>query len=88
MPNRQTTTNPLEACRTPAVSLIPQSLLIDPVQRTWDAAGYTNRTIFLHALGIPCGLAANAWDELHYTVRIVLRAYFRRFLKSMQVRAC
>ena len=25
------------------------------------------------------------WDELHYTVQIVLRAYFRRFLKSMQV---
>lgn len=88
MPNRQTTTSPLEACRTPAVSLTPQPLLIDPIQRTWDAAGHTNRTIFLHTFGIPCGLAANTWDELHYTVQIVLRAYFRRILKHMQVRTC
>lgn len=85
MPNRQTTTSLPEALRTPVVSLTPQSSLIDPIQRTWDASGHTNRTIFLHAFGIPCGLAANAWDELHYTVQIVLRAYFRRFLKAMKV---
>lgn len=84
MLNRQTTTSPLEACRVPAVSLPPPPLLIDPIQRTWDTSGHTNRTLFLHAFGIPCGLAANAWDELHYTVQIVLRAYFRRFLKSVQ----
>lgn len=86
--NYQTTASPLEACRTPVVSLPPQSLLIDPVQRTWDAAGYVNRTIFLHAFGFPCGLAVNAWDELHYTVRIVLRSYFQRLIKSGQVPAC
>jgi len=83
--SHQATTSPLEACRIPAVSLPHPSLLIDPIQRTWDAAGHTNRTIFLHAFGIPCGLASMVWDELHYTVQIVLRAYFRRFLKSMQV---
>ncbi len=88
MLNRQTTTSHPEACRTLAVSLPPQSSLIDPIQRTWDAAGYANRTIFLHAFGFPCDLAVNAWDELHYTVRIVLRSYLRRFLKHMQVRAC
>ena len=85
MPNLQTSTSPLEARRTPAASLAPPPSLIDPVQRTWDAAGHTNRTIFLHAFGIPCGLAVNTWGELHYTVQIVLRAYFRRFLKSVQV---
>jgi hypothetical protein len=85
MPNRQTTTSPLEACRAPAVSLPTPPLLIDPIQRTWDASGHTNRTIFLHAFGIPCSLAAMAWNELHYTVQVVLRAYFRRFLKSVQV---
>ena len=88
MPNRQTTTSPLEACRTPAASLSLQSSLIDPVQRTWDAAGYANRTIFLHAFGFPCGLAVNTWDELHYTVRIVLRSYFQRLIKCWQVPAC
>lgn len=88
MPNRQASTIPLEARRIPAVSLIPQSSLMDPIQRTWDASGHTDRTIFLHAFGIHCGLAAHAWDDLHYTVQIVLRAYFRRILKSMQVRTC
>lgn len=85
MPNRQTSTSPLEAYCSPAVSPTPQPSLIDPVQRIWDAAGHTNRTILLHTFGIPCGLAANAWDELHYTVQIVLRAYFRRFLKSIRM---
>lgn len=85
MPNRQTSTSPLEAHRTSAVSLAPQSLLIDPIQRAWDAARHTDRTIFLHAFNIPCELAVMAWDELHYTVQIVLRAYFRRFLKSMRL---
>lgn len=83
--SRQTTISHLEACRAPAVSLPTPPLLIDPIQSTWDASGHTNRTIFLHAFGIPCGLAANAWDELHYTVQIVLRSYFKRFLKSVQV---
>ncbi|HEU0234310.1 MAG TPA: hypothetical protein VFQ94_04180 [Gallionella sp.] len=86
--NHKTTATPMEACRTPAVSLTPPSSLLDPIQRTWDASGHTDRTIFLHAFGIPCGLAANAWDELHYTVQIVLRAYFRRFLKPIKVRTC
>lgn len=83
--SHQTTTSPLKAWRAPAVSLPTPPLLIDPIQHTWDASGHTNRTIFLHAFGIPCGLAAMAWDELHYTVQIVLRAYFRRFLKAMKV---
>lgn len=83
--SHQTTASPLEACRVPAVSLPTPPLPIDPIQRTWDASGHTNRAIFLHAFGIPCGLAANVWDELHYTVQIVLRAYFKRFLKSVQV---
>lgn len=83
--SHQTTTSPLESCHVPAVSLTPLPLVLDPIQHTWDASGHTNRTIFLHTFGIPCSLAANAWDELHYTVQIVLRAYFRRFLKSVQV---
>ncbi|TAN76325.1 MAG: hypothetical protein EPN14_08015 [Gallionella sp.] len=69
------------------MSLPPLSLLLDPVQRAWDAAGYTDRTIFLHAFGIPCDLATLFWDELHYTVRIVLRAHIQRFLKRGQVAA-
>jgi hypothetical protein len=81
MHNRQTTTSPQEACLTPAASLPPQPPILDPVQRTWDASRPTDRAIYLHAFGISCSLAANIWDELHYTVQIVLRAHIRRFLK-------
>jgi hypothetical protein len=81
MPNRQTTTSPLEACLTPAANLPPQPPILDPVQRTWDASQFTDRAIYLHALGFPCSLATNIWDELHYTVQIVFRAHIRRFLK-------
>lgn len=88
MPNRQTTASLPEAHRTPAVSPTPQPSHIDPVQRTWDAAGHTNRTILLHTFGIPCHLAANAWDELNYTVQIVIRSHFQRLIKRGQVPVC
>lgn len=70
------------------LTLAPLPSLLDPIQRTWDASRHTDRATFLQAFGIPCSLSADAWDELHYTVQIVLRAYFRRFLKSVQVPAC
>lgn len=86
--NNQTTTSPLEAHRTPAVHLSHQSSLLDPIQRIWDAAGHANRATLLHIFNAPCDFAAMTWDELHYTVQIVLRAYMRRFIKSIQVPKC
>lgn len=86
--NCQTTTSSLEACSTPAVSLPLQCISIDPVQRTWDVAGYANRAIFLHAFGFSCELAAMVWEELHYTIQIVLRSHFQRLIKRGQVPEC
>lgn len=83
--NNQSAPNQLEALRAPAVTPSLLSLLLDPVQRTWDAAGYRNRGTFLHAFGFSCELSTMFWDELHYTVQIVLRAHIRRFLKSGKV---
>lgn len=85
---RQTAASHQEMNLTPAVKLSPQSSLLDPVQRIWDAAGHSHRAILLQAFNAPCDFAALAWDELHYTVQIVLRAYMQRFIKSIQVPTC
>lgn len=86
--NIKSATSPLNALHAPAVTLAPLPSLLDPVQRIWDTAGCSGRSILLHAFNAPCDFAAMNWNEIHYTVQIVLRAHFRRFLKSIKVRTC
>lgn len=86
--SHQATTSPLEALHTPVANPSPLSSLLDPVQRIWDTAGCSGRSILLHAFNAHCDFAAMNWNELHYTVQIVLRAYMQRFIKSIQVRTC
>lgn len=83
--NAESATSPLDALHAPAVTLAPLSSLLDPVQRIWDTTGCSGRSIILHAFNAPCDFAAMNWNELHYTVQIVLRAYMQRFIKSVQV---
>lgn len=83
--NIESATSPLDALHTPAVTLAPLPSLLDPVQRIWDTAGCSGRSILLHAFNAPCDFAAMNWNELHYTVQIVLRAYMQCFIKSVQV---
>jgi len=86
--NIESATSPLEALRAPVANPSPLPSLLDPVQRIWDTAGCSGRSILLHAFNAPCDFAAMNWNELHYTVQIVLRAYMQRFIKSIQVRTC